>query len=441
MRYPVEDLNKMSVDNLRKLAVKEQIGTPKWRAFTKRDDLVAVLSMDDDVRGPVAAEYVELWEAGIRQKHEDAAVKALTVHPDDPLAKMLAAQIQSYLQFPEQRLDATEALVRSWEEKLGIIGEKLDDRVEVECQQMAASMAEVLAGVGAKVEAKLVELENRAPTRVEIVVKQGDDERTVEGLAHSHLELLLRMVGAECHVFMCGPAGSGKTKAAEQVALALDLPFYPQSVGAQTTMSHLLGFIDATGNLHKTPFRRAYEDGGVFILDEIDAGNANVITALNAGLANGYCSFPDGIVARHQQFRCIAAGNTLGTGADRMYVGRNQLDAATLDRFCYMEWPYDVALEGALVGLTVMGKPLDIKAGGLVKSVSDWFETVRVTREVVDELKIRHIVSPRATIFGARLAEAGIGLKHIENAVLWKGCGHDSVKRIQEAVKSRIQGS
>jgi hypothetical protein len=32
-------------------------------------------------------------------------------------------------------------------------------------------------------------------------------------------------------------------------------------------------------------------------------------------------------------FVCIAAANTFGTGADRQYVGRNQLDESTLDRF------------------------------------------------------------------------------------------------------------
>jgi hypothetical protein len=39
------------------------------------------------------------------------------------------------------------------------------------------------------------------------------------------------------------------------------------------------------------------------------------------------------VAKRHPDFVCIAAANTVGTGADRLYSGRNKLDAATLDRF------------------------------------------------------------------------------------------------------------
>jgi hypothetical protein len=43
-----------------------------------------------------------------------------------------------------------------------------------------------------------------------------------------------------------------------------------------------------------------------------------------------------------------AAANTYGTGADALYVGRNQLDAATLDRFYVVEMDYDRKLEAKL---------------------------------------------------------------------------------------------
>jgi len=59
------------------------------------------------------------------------------------------------------------------------------------------------------------------------------------------------------------------------------------------------------------------------------AGRARV----NRALANGHLATPKGRVARHPDTVIIATANTYGTGANRQYVGRNQLDAATLDRF------------------------------------------------------------------------------------------------------------
>ena len=89
----------------------------------------------------------------------------------------------------------------------------------------------------------------------------------------------------------------------------------------------------AQGTIVSTEFRKAYENGGLFLFDEIDASMPGAILAFNAALANNFMDFPDKKVPRHKDFYCIAAANTFGSGADRQYVGRNQLDAASLDRF------------------------------------------------------------------------------------------------------------
>ena len=44
----------------------------------------------------------------------------------------------------------------------------------------------------------------------------------------------------------------------------------------------------------------------------------------------------------------IAAGNTIGHGADYEYVGRNQLDAASLDRFAIVQIDYSVEIENGM---------------------------------------------------------------------------------------------
>lgn len=249
-----------------------------------------------------------------------------------------------------------------------------------------------------------------------IQIKTLKNKKVDLGIQHESFETLLTLVGAGVHPYLVGPAGSGKTTAASAVAKALDLPFYSESVCIQTPASKLVGYMDANGNYVGTPFRRAYEKGGVFLLDEIDNGNANVLAMLNSALSNGSCSFADGMVKRHKDFRCIAAANTFGNGADRQYVGRCQLDAATLDRFCTLVWDYDEEMEIAIAGNR------------------EWTEYVQACRKGAADLKIRIVISPRASIEGARLLEAGMLRSEVETLRIWKGLEKGSIDKI----KSRI---
>lgn len=219
----------------------------------------------------------------------------------------------------------------------------------------------------------------------------------LKGVQHAQFENLLTIVGTGQPVLMVGPAGTGKTHGAALAAEALGLSFHSISVGSQTSKSDLQGYLDANHHYVRTQFREAYEGGGVFLLDEADAGNSNVLILLNAALSNGYMAFPDGMVHMHEDFRMIATANTYGHGASRQYVGRNQLDAATLDRFAVLTWDIDAKVETAL-------------AGGNKK----WLNTVRAVRKkVVDELELRVVVSPRATQRGAILLTAGMTFEDV----------------------------
>ena len=217
-----------------------------------------------------------------------------------------------------------------------------------------------------------------------LLVLKGNEKHKVEGLKHKKLETLIKLVDAGQNVLLVGPAGTGKTKSAEQVSEALGLPFGCISVGSQTSKSDLLGYMDANGNYVSTEFRRAYENGGIFCMDEIDAGNSNVLIVLNSALSNGVCSFPDKVVKVHENFRFIGTANTYGNGADRMYVGRNQLDSATLDRFIVLDWYIDESLENA------MEKPY--------KKHKEWLRAVRRLRDEVNQNQVRAVISPRMTM-------------------------------------------
>lgn len=183
-----------------------------------------------------------------------------------------------------------------------------------------------------------------------VVLSVNGVKKPVKGVLHEKFEDVLGIVSAGFGAYLVGPAGSGKNVLCKQVADALGLKFY--FTNAVTQEYKLTGFTDAMGNYQPTQFYKAFTEGGLFMLDEIDASIPEVLNILNAALANGYFDFPApiGFKEAHKDFHVIAAGNTSGRGADYQYVGRNQLDGASLDRFKYVDVDYCVEVENNIAG-------------------------------------------------------------------------------------------
>jgi len=248
--------------------------------------------------------------------------------------------------------------------------------------------------------------------KLDITVNAGAPVR-LDGLTHTQLPALLRLIAMRQPTYLVGPAGSGKSTAVHQAAIACGLKYYTLSIGPQTSKTDLLGYMDAGGIYRRPALREAFEHGGVMLLDEIDAGNPGVVTVINAMTANGSSGWPDGVVNRHADFVCVAAGNTYGRGADRLYVGRMQLDAATLDRLAVLNWDYDTVLERALTGN------------------DDWHSQVMTWRENAANHKLRVIISPRASINGAAALRAGFAQAEVESMFVFRGISAEIERQIR----------
>lgn len=177
-------------------------------------------------------------------------------------------------------------------------------------------------------------------------IHRNDKIISLNETTHEKFDEVLQLVNNHIPVYLSGEAGTGKNVICKQVAHSLELEFY--FTNAVTQEYKLTGFIDANGTFHETQFYKAFTNGGLFFLDEMDASIPETLIILNAAIANGYFDFPTGKVEAHKDFYVIAAGNTTGTGADESYTGRYALDKASLDRFALVNIDYSTSIERTL---------------------------------------------------------------------------------------------
>lgn len=249
---------------------------------------------------------------------------------------------------------------------------------------------------GSDLKARTVEIDLTPKTQNTKIVK------------HEKFNQIKTCVECDIPVYLVGEAGTGKNFTLEQIAREMGLEFYFTNSVQQEYK--LTGFIDAGGKYHETEFYKAFTNGGLFFLDEIDASIPEVLVLLNAAIANRYFEFPNGRVEAHPDFRVVAAGNTVGSGADELYTGRLVLDQATLDRFVVIDFDYDRNVEMNL-------------AHGNEQLVN----FVRGLRRFAKENGIRATFSYRCIITTTKLMETGMNLKTILTIAIFKGLDKDTV--------------
>lgn len=196
-----------------------------------------------------------------------------------------------------------------------------------------------------KLEAMIKTLEQVQSNRIELKIGEKTT-KILEKVVHENFKKVLALINENEAVYLYGPAGTGKSRLAEDIADALDLNFYPASTITQEFK--LTGYKDGNGVFHETNFYKAMKEGGLFFLDEMDSCLPDVLVSINGALASGYFDFPNGTLYAHKDFRVIAAGNTIGRGGNEQYTGRFALDLSTLDRFLGVEINYSEKIDIAV---------------------------------------------------------------------------------------------
>jgi len=245
-----------------------------------------------------------------------------------------------------------------------------------------------------------------------IIVKKGDDvvQRFDSDLPlPKWFDRVYKQAKCRVHTLLVGPRGCGKTVTGELLAKALGLPLYTVSLSAGVSEGVLQGWLHPSKagllfEYNRSRFVRAYTEGGVVLLDELDAGDSNMLMILSAALANGRWEIPlrgedAEPLVKHPDFICIAAANTQLHGADRVYVGRNQLDGATIDRFAMgrVTVDYDEQMERqAYDAETVLfGQRLRARC----RAQKGWTRDVS-TRNIADSCKLQQELTLTESWFG-----------------------------------------
>lgn len=231
---------------------------------------------------------------------------------------------------------------------------------------------------------------------------------------------ILAKVSRGRRVYLHGPAGSGKSHTAEQIAADLGLAFYGQTT---IQFAHdVRGYGDAGGNFQDTPFYKAFAFGGLYFQDEYDRSNAEAAIVLNSALANGWYDFPIvGRVEAHPNFRFMAAGNTLMKGADDGYITGQEIDPSSRDRFdFYFEVSYLREVE------------LHVAHGNT--EIVDFVEDVR---QAIKACGIEHVVSYRATAAMIDEVENENDLVACCEEGVFKGLDVDARREIHAALRNK----
>jgi hypothetical protein len=243
-----------------------------------------------------------------------------------------------------------------------------------------------------------------------------------EGSHRDFATVVRRLVHAKVTPWLHGEAGTGKTTLAMQIADYLGIPFYGISVTAQMTAAQFFGYTDARGEVVRTSFRDAWENGGVFLLDEASSATPNLAAGINMALANGVCAFPDGMIQRNADCWILAAANDIGQGPTPKYPKGLKQDASFLDRFTFTE----LTLDESIVERGVR----ELVADSAVATT--WLNVWRICRRNVQTYGLALVITPRSALDGAALLSVGETIAQAAMDCILKGASRDIAVKVLE---------
>lgn len=204
--------------------------------------------------------------------------------------------------------------------------------------------------------------------------------------------------------YICGPSGNGKSTMVEQICAKHKRALIRVNLNSMSDEEQLIGsktLKDGNVEIVEGPVLIAMRSGTTLLLDEITAGNPNLLLCLQ-GILEGrpyYFKLKNEIIHPAPGFNIIATDNTKGKGSDDgKYIGTNVQNEAFLERFAVtLEQEYPDSKTELKIVKNLMNQYNcvdDEFASVLVK----WCDAIRKTYydggvdEIITTRRITHIV-------------------------------------------------
>lgn len=165
-----------------------------------------------------------------------------------------------------------------------------------------------------------------------------------------HGEILSWFCNYSYPLYIYGESGAGKTTCVKQIAARLNYPVYELTGSASMEPRDLLGSktLDAPNGQTITAWQdgalvKAMRDGGILLINEMDACNPDALIVLNSVLDGSPVCLEDSgtVIYPDPMFRFVATGNTNGTGnVSGRYTGTLCQNFALRDRFMWVVADY-----------------------------------------------------------------------------------------------------
>jgi len=251
---------------------------------------------------------------------------------------------------------------------------------------------------------------------------------------HPQTEIALTQIARSRNVMLYGPAGTGKTEFAQQLAARTGRPFALISCDTGTDASTLVGMTvpDVNGGVtwQDGQLTRAIQTPGcVICLDEPSVARPGALFVMQNVLANRML-----FIAETGRRVCVAAGvlflttdNTNGTGggARKGYTDTNRLNAAFLDRFgVRVKVDYLPSDQEADVICGYTGCPVEL-AQLLVSAAT-------VTRAAADDQRLSHGIGLRRLLAWAELLLDGIDAEYAFQSAILNCAAEQDVETLRE---------
>ena len=165
--------------------------------------------------------------------------------------------------------------------------------------------------------------ENNVFARAKKLVAEAEKDGRISN-PHSQLPEALACVMLFGRAYLAGPSGTGKTVATEQLAAILNREHVLVSCEGDASKFDLLGSKTAHGDWSDGPVGDAWRDGKVCLLDELDKTPPHAACSLNAVVNFNDSICLDEQTPRHDDFVCIATGNSAMDGPSNAYATERQ---------------------------------------------------------------------------------------------------------------------